>query len=185
VGITWQTLRGAILANIKEFASLRALGVSMGDLRMIVMELGFWVGIAGLAATGVLVFGATAAGQRRRRAHELPDPDRHLRRRLPDPHRHALGADGAGHPQEQPTGGPAAMSAFPPPGATAKSAVVAKGLVKRFKTGRTYIEVLKDVDFDALHGDVTMVMGPSGSGKSTLVACLSGLLGPTPARSRR
>jgi putative ABC transport system ATP-binding protein len=38
--------------------------------------------------------------------------------------------------------------------------------------------VLKRVGFDALHGDVTMVMGPSGSGKSTLVATLSGLLKP-------
>jgi putative ABC transport system ATP-binding protein len=57
-------------------------------------------------------------------------------------------------------------------------ALSAKGLVKRFKTGRSYIEVLKGVDFEALHGDVTMVMGPSGSGKSTLVACLSGLLRP-------
>jgi putative ABC transport system permease protein len=47
VVITWQTLRGAIMANIKEFAALRALGVSMGDLRNIVMELGFWVGIVG------------------------------------------------------------------------------------------------------------------------------------------
>jgi putative ABC transport system ATP-binding protein len=57
-------------------------------------------------------------------------------------------------------------------------ALTAKGIVKRFKTGRTYIEVLKNVDFEALHGDVTMVMGPSGSGKSTLIACLSGLLRP-------
>jgi putative ABC transport system ATP-binding protein len=57
-------------------------------------------------------------------------------------------------------------------------AIEAKGLVKRFKTGRTYIEVLKGVDFDARHGDVTMVMGPSGSGKSTLIAALSGLLRP-------
>jgi putative ABC transport system permease protein len=55
VGITSQTLRGAILANIKEFASLRALGVSMGSLRMIILELSFWVGIAGLLATAVLV----------------------------------------------------------------------------------------------------------------------------------
>ncbi len=55
VGITSQTLRGAILANIKEFASLRALGVSMGSLRSIVLELSFWVGIAGLGATAVLV----------------------------------------------------------------------------------------------------------------------------------
>jgi putative ABC transport system ATP-binding protein len=57
-------------------------------------------------------------------------------------------------------------------------AIEAKGLTKRFKTGRTFIEVLKQVDFDARHGDVTMVMGPSGSGKSTLVATLSGLLRP-------
>jgi len=57
-------------------------------------------------------------------------------------------------------------------------ALRATGLVKRFKTGRTYVEVLKGVDFDARHGDVTMVMGPSGSGKSTLVAALSGLLKP-------
>ena len=49
--ITWQTLRGAILANIKELASLRALGVSMGSLRVIVMELSFWVGVAGLFIT--------------------------------------------------------------------------------------------------------------------------------------
>ena len=60
----------------------------------------------------------------------------------------------------------------------APPALIAKGLVKRFKTGRTHIEVLKAVDFEALHGEVTMVMGPSGSGKSTLIAALSGLLKP-------
>jgi putative ABC transport system permease protein len=54
VGITSQTLRGAILSNIKEFASLRALGISMGSLRVIVVELSFWVGVAGLVATGAL-----------------------------------------------------------------------------------------------------------------------------------
>ena len=57
VVITWQTLRGAILANIKEFASLRALGVSMGSLRLVVMEISFWVGVAGLGATALLVTG--------------------------------------------------------------------------------------------------------------------------------
>ena len=66
VGITSQTLRGAILANIKEFASLRALGVSMGSLRLIVLELSVWVGIVGLGATAALTFGvyllATKAG---------------------------------------------------------------------------------------------------------------------------
>ena len=52
--ITWQTLQGAIMANIKEFASLRALGVSMGSLRLIIMELSFWVGVAGLTMTTIL-----------------------------------------------------------------------------------------------------------------------------------
>lgn len=61
VVITWQTLRGAILANLKEFASLRALGVSMGDLRLVVMELSFWVGILGIIMAGVLMVGITFA----------------------------------------------------------------------------------------------------------------------------
>jgi putative ABC transport system ATP-binding protein len=65
-----------------------------------------------------------------------------------------------------------------PPPAEPRFALRALGLKKRFKTGRTWIEVLKGVDFEALHGEVTMVMGPSGSGKSTLVAALSGLLRP-------
>ena len=50
VAITWQTLRGAIMANIKEFASLRALGVGMGSLNRIIIELSFWVGLVGVAA---------------------------------------------------------------------------------------------------------------------------------------
>ncbi|MDC7675766.1 ABC transporter permease [Asticcacaulis machinosus] len=60
VVITWQTLQGAILANIKEFASLRALGVSMGALNLIIMELSFWVGIAGLGMTAILLMGVNA-----------------------------------------------------------------------------------------------------------------------------
>ena len=57
VGITSQTLRGAVLSSIKEFASLRALGVGMGALRLIVLELSFWVGIVGLMATALFTFG--------------------------------------------------------------------------------------------------------------------------------
>jgi putative ABC transport system permease protein len=66
IGITSQTLRGAILSNIREFASLRALGISMGSLRLIVMELSAWAGVAGVLAAGGLTalaaFGAASAG---------------------------------------------------------------------------------------------------------------------------
>ncbi|MBW8813268.1 MAG: ABC transporter permease [Caulobacterales bacterium] len=55
--ITSMTLRGAILSSIKEFASLRALGVPMSALRGIVFELSLWVGVAGFFATGVLTLG--------------------------------------------------------------------------------------------------------------------------------
>ncbi len=72
------------------------------------------------------------------------------------------------------------MSAMVP--TTNGKALEARGLAKRFKTGRTYIEVLKSLDFDCNHGEVTMVMGPSGSGKSTLIAALSGLLRPDEGR---
>lgn len=60
VVITWQTLRGAILANIKEFASLRALGVSIGQLRNVVMELSLWVGVLGIGAAALLMAGVAA-----------------------------------------------------------------------------------------------------------------------------
>lgn len=49
--ITWQTLQGAIMANIKEFAGMRALGVSMFHLRLIILELSLWVGVSGLGLT--------------------------------------------------------------------------------------------------------------------------------------
>jgi len=61
IGITSQTLRGAILSNIREFASLRALGISMGSLRLIVIELSAWVGLVGLVAAGGLTWLASKA----------------------------------------------------------------------------------------------------------------------------
>ncbi|EGF93403.1 ABC transporter-like protein [Asticcacaulis biprosthecium C19] len=59
-----------------------------------------------------------------------------------------------------------------------KLALDAKGLSKSYKIGKLKQSVLKSVDFNAFHGQVTMVMGPSGSGKSTLIAALSGLMKP-------
>ncbi|MGA9658594.1 MAG: ABC transporter ATP-binding protein [Asticcacaulis sp.] len=59
-----------------------------------------------------------------------------------------------------------------------KIALQANSLAKGYKIGKTRQQVLKNVDFTAYHGQVTMVMGPSGSGKSTLIAALSGLMMP-------
>jgi putative ABC transport system permease protein len=61
VGITSQTLRGAILSNIREFASLRALGISMGSLRWIVVEMSMWAGVAGIGMAGLLTWLTTVA----------------------------------------------------------------------------------------------------------------------------
>jgi putative ABC transport system permease protein len=54
VAITSQTLRGAILSALREYATLRALGVSLAALRAVVLEQAFWVGLVGLMATGIL-----------------------------------------------------------------------------------------------------------------------------------
>lgn len=50
IGITSQTLRAAILANMREYAALRALGVGFDKLRSVVVEQAFWVGITGIIA---------------------------------------------------------------------------------------------------------------------------------------
>ena len=72
VGITSQTLRGAVASNIREFASLRALGVSMPALRGVVVELSFWVGIAGLLGAAVLMGLVMAAARAAHVALSLP-----------------------------------------------------------------------------------------------------------------
>jgi len=60
--ITSQTLAASILASVKEFAALRALGVSQWSLRKIVLEQAFWIGLVGLVITAVLTAGAAWLG---------------------------------------------------------------------------------------------------------------------------
>lgn len=54
VTITSQTLRGAVLASLREFAMLRAMGAPVSGLRLIVMEQAAWLGAAGFYVTVVL-----------------------------------------------------------------------------------------------------------------------------------
>jgi putative ABC transport system ATP-binding protein len=51
-----------------------------------------------------------------------------------------------------------------------------KQINKRFKDGETYIDVLKDIDFQIKKGEFVAIVGPSGSGKSTLLSIIGALL---------
>lgn len=66
VAITSQTLRAAVLSSLREYATLRALGVPLPALRAVVLEQATWIGAAGFAVTAlatVLVVGiAISAG---------------------------------------------------------------------------------------------------------------------------
>ncbi|WP_266181125.1 ABC transporter permease [Dyella humicola] len=52
--ITSQTLVAAVIGSIREYATLNALGVGVGELRKVVMEQAFWVGAIGLVGSTVL-----------------------------------------------------------------------------------------------------------------------------------
>lgn len=55
IAITSQTLRSAILASLREYAALRALGVPLRALRAVVLEQAFWVGVVGIGVAGALL----------------------------------------------------------------------------------------------------------------------------------
>lgn len=63
LGITSQTLRSAILSNLREYAALRALGVGVNKLRLVVVEQSFWVGVVGIIVCYVLTLLMTVLGR--------------------------------------------------------------------------------------------------------------------------
>lgn len=52
--ITSQTLKAVIQTSIREYATLRALGVSVGSLRLVVLEQSAWVGVIGVTITSLI-----------------------------------------------------------------------------------------------------------------------------------
>ncbi|MBI4794071.1 MAG: ABC transporter ATP-binding protein [Deltaproteobacteria bacterium] len=57
-----------------------------------------------------------------------------------------------------------------------------EGMRKRYGTGDTAVEALKNVDMRVAAGEVVGLIGPSGSGKSTLLKCLGAVIEPTAGR---
>jgi ABC-type lipoprotein export system ATPase subunit len=55
--------------------------------------------------------------------------------------------------------------------------VEARGVDKRYDTGKLEVHALRGVSFSVRRGEMVAIMGPSGSGKTTLLNCLSGLDG--------
>lgn len=57
-----------------------------------------------------------------------------------------------------------------------------EGLSKRYGTGATAVDALKDVNLTVAPGEVVGLIGPSGSGKSTLLKCLGAVIEPSAGR---
>lgn len=57
-----------------------------------------------------------------------------------------------------------------------------QGLKKRYGSGDTAIDALKNVDMQVAPGEVVGLIGPSGSGKSTLLKALGAVIDPTAGR---
>lgn len=54
--ITSQTLRGAILVSLREYATFRAMGVSASQLSAVIIEQSLWIGMLGILLTLILSF---------------------------------------------------------------------------------------------------------------------------------
>jgi putative ABC transport system ATP-binding protein len=57
-----------------------------------------------------------------------------------------------------------------------------EGLSKRYGTGDTAVDALKEVNMTVAPGEVVGLIGPSGSGKTTLLKCLGAVIEPTTGR---
>ncbi len=57
--------------------------------------------------------------------------------------------------------------------------VCIRGLCKRYRRGRQWVQVLDGLDLDLHRGSFVALMGPSGSGKSTLLNLIAGIDRPS------
>ncbi|ROZ75420.1 ABC transporter ATP-binding protein [Ramlibacter sp. WS9] len=68
------------------------------------------------------------------------------------------------------------------PTVAASAGIRIEGLSKRYGTGATAVDALKDVNMSVAPGEVVGLIGPSGSGKTTLLKCLGAITTPTHGR---
>jgi putative ABC transport system ATP-binding protein len=61
-------------------------------------------------------------------------------------------------------------------------AIRIEGLSKRYGSGDTAVDALRNVDMSIEPGEVVGLIGPSGSGKSTLLKCLGAVIEPSAGR---
>jgi putative ABC transport system ATP-binding protein len=61
-------------------------------------------------------------------------------------------------------------------------AIRVENLSKRFGSGPTAVDALKDANMVVYPGEVVGLIGPSGSGKTTLLKCLGAVIEPTAGR---
>ena len=61
-------------------------------------------------------------------------------------------------------------------------AIRIEGLTKRYGSGDTAVDALRNVDMSIDPGEVVGLIGPSGSGKSTLLKCLGAVIAPSAGR---
>jgi putative ABC transport system ATP-binding protein len=66
---------------------------------------------------------------------------------------------------------------------TAGAMVVADGLSRTYRTGRTEVHAVREVSFSAGRGELVAVRGRSGSGKTTLLNLVGGLDRPDAGRA--
>jgi putative ABC transport system ATP-binding protein len=55
------------------------------------------------------------------------------------------------------------------------AAVALRNVIKRYRRGREYVEVLHDLNLEVPEGEFLALMGPSGSGKTTILNLVGGL----------
>ncbi len=65
---------------------------------------------------------------------------------------------------------------------TAHQGILIEGLSKRYGSGETAVDALRNVNMSVAPGEVVGLIGPSGSGKSTLLKCLGAVIEPTRGR---